>query len=299
MCTADGVCGKKDFSTRPFGRLGSSIHDLLTKGYSYRHSISTRKINKNGITLESGILNKEIGTGLEGYVTCGIAPGPSWDAEGKVSTENEASARMRLRQLKDGTSFSFDFDSFGDAGVGFEYQDVASVVSTVFRTNLKRPVFQGSLGLNGSYQIQKDFSVGAQAQVHSSGVLEDINAAIEYETGPTTITLSTADKFNKVILSDFAKVTPTIDVGGSLEVVAQGPRQSEYQLSLASEYRVDRDTSAKIKVDSHGMVSTAVDYRLFNPLLRFGISTSMDVRKGRPETKQFGLALQFGDYSFD
>jgi len=295
LCTADGVCNK-DYTSRSFGRLGSSITDLLTKGYNFRHSISTRKITKSGIGLESGFLNKDIGSGIEGYIA-GNYSVPTLELDGRVSTENEAFSKVRYHQPKNGSTVSLDCDTYGETALGVEYQDVASVLTSVFHTNFKRSKFQGTFDVGGSYQIQKQLSAGAQVQVDTASGFQDLNVAAEYETGPNTVTLATADRFSKLNASYFVKATPTLDVGAQADVVLQGPKQYASTLALASEYRVDRDTTTKLKLDSKGVVCTAIEYRLFNPLLRFGLSTSMDVSKGRPDTKQFGIGLTFGDYT--
>jgi len=66
---------------------------------------------------------------------------------------------------------------------------------------------------------------------------------------------------------------------------------------LGLEHQLDFDTGVKAYVQvPNGTVSAAIEHRLSNPKLQFGVAASFNALHQPFQAEKFGLTLTFGDY---
>jgi len=292
FCNIPGSCNS-DNTIRPFGRLGLSISDLFTKGYKFRHNLSTRKISKNGIGIESGLL-QPMGDGVDGYIESDYSF-PLYDLRGRADTTGELSGSVRARR-------GLHTAGISAAILGGQWRQPTSNVSV----ELGHAQYGAGLGLNVNtaraspvlpelgIQVKNVMESGLSLGVHAATATMrdvDVNLAAEMSVGGgnTTFAVNTLGKMTGASASVFSKVDSNVDAGVQVDF---GVKFTPL-LTAGLEYRVDRDTTVKIKAQSEGVVSTFVEHRLFNPLLRFGLST----RSEGAGKNEFGLGMSFGDYT--
>jgi len=295
FCNVHG-CDSSDYSCRPFGRLGISISDLYTKGYNFRHLLSLRKITKNGIGIESGFKCGAMGT--NGYLGADYSF-PGVDVSGQLDTDGDSKGKVRYHHA--GGIFSLGLNFGGDgwkgaSGVfGAEYSNsLCALGATLHADPKKKGKYQTHADGGGSLKVlDTGASVGAHVKADTThGTLTDANVGVEYAYGPGIATLVTTKKFTGFTTSYFVKACPVADLGACVDIT---PQTRVY--SLATEWRVDRDSTIKAKIDSTGALSTVFEHRMFNPLVRFGFSSSMDLHKRSLAANKFGIGLSLGDYT--
>jgi len=275
----------------------------LFGGYRFQHSATTRNITKNGLAFESGLQQQQDGK-VSGYSQGEYKHPKGHTAALKLDAVGGAEVRTKYEHVLDFNGLSWSSrmtlgnQSCGDiAAEDLDYQTQDFTVGLGFRSNnfltskLAAPTFE----CTGAFNIgTTGLTVAAQAKLQADKQqLTDYNIGAEYSNDAGTATIKSLKKFAAFTTSYFHRVTPDIDAGVSIDTVGMSP----HMFTAGAEYRLDRETGVKAKIDSLYTVSTAVEHRLTNPRLKFGISTAFDATgPDRFIANKFGLSLSFGDY---
>jgi len=268
-----------------------------------QHSVSTRRVTKNGIGIETG-LKPGSGSEFSGFVNADYSTLTGMDMHGKLATNGSVEGKLGLNKVGGLAGLLLNIKAsqsvIGPGGlIGLEYTNPVYSLGLHLHgeTPLAQPrQFRTSFETTGSLNVGgTGVSVAGQTKVGlTGGELLEYNVGAEYGHGPSTFTLSTAKKFESLIASYFVKAVPSVDLGVTVD--ASLPT-GVGTLAVGSEYRLDRDTTLKVKADTDRLVSTSVEHRLFNPMLRMGVASEIDVKSGL-EANRFGLSLTLGDFAW-
>jgi len=133
--------------------------------------------------------------------------------------------------------------------------------------------------------------VACQAKVDTRTLLDyNIGTQLQHQYG--TLMIKSYKKFTGANISHFFGVSPALDLGVALDTIGTQP----HLVTGGVEYRMDHSTSIKAKMTSLGALSAAVEHRLENPRLKFGLCSTFDTFGKSFATNKLGLRLSFGDY---
>lgn len=132
---------------------------------------------------------------------------------------------------------------------------------------------------------QVKYDAGAQA-------LADYNVGAEYTAPSFTTTVKTTNQVGKVNLTHLHTVDASLTLGASVSYdVAKG----KSVVAGASLYKWDPFLTTKLKIDSDGFVSSAVEQKLPGAKVKALFSTEHNARNLSTIPERFGLGFIFGD----
>jgi hypothetical protein len=235
------------------------------------------------------------------------------EAEGSLSTGGPAKVEIKLKKLgpkglvvtvTGDTAASFKKTakfSRPTAKVAVEYsQDFiagsASVETSFTKTNvLTGAVVIGFDGLSVGGEVK--FDTDSKAREEAKSEIEDYNVGAEYAATDFTGTLKTSEQGNVLTASYIHKVSGDLTVGGEFKTKLDGSDEGR-GLSVASEFKVDANTSVKLRGDTSKTAVVAVEHRLANPRVLIGAASKWGIDKdfSAPKPKDFGITFTFGDF---
>jgi len=271
--------------------FGKSINDLLSQKYDFERQAKFKTLTKSGLTFETTARTSRASEYAGALRTIYTRPDygifdVELDTEGYVNFSTEAD------QLAKGVVLKISGNHVPVYGVDVTYR----------RENLSTSagVSQSKKGfaLDGTAAVGQDgLSVGAQGRYDlTDHAVTDYNAGVEYAQPDHTIAVKTANSASKLALSYVHTLNPDFTVGGQFvyNLASVSPVTSE--LTVGTSYVVSRDTLVKSKFSSGGIVTAALDQRLFNPKLQLGLAAEFDARHQSLTPERFGVSLTFGDH---
>jgi len=235
---------------------------------------------------------------------------PSWgDAEASLQTTGPSKAEFKFKKLTKGLTVIVTADTAPVfAAVNpkkpAKFKDLAVKLAAEYSqeffagTASVETAFAESTLLGGSGVIGFDgLSVGASVQFDTKSIssVDDYNVGAQYDGGDFTVTAKTADRGENLDLSYLQKVDKDVTVSGVLSAKLDG--SSERSFALATEYKVDANTTLKFKGKTDKTITIAAEQRLANPRVQVGVASSWGiVGFSAPNPKDFGFTLTFGDY---
>lgn len=272
-----------------FSKFGKSVKDLFGKKFDYNYEVATKHKASKGVTVETGGVGA--GGAINGKTKVNYKNGDFGSVEVSLNTsgqDKDQSAKVTLDKLGKGIEVvvSGDARPACKADVSYSQDFFASnfaVDSNGSKTNL---VGSGTIGHDG-------LSVGAEVKANASGCVSDYNVGCEYAQPDFNVTLKTTKKGEEISASYFQKVSKATSLGS---LFFHNPESDVRRLSVGVEHKLDSDTVVKTKVDSTGILATAIEHRLSQgPLL--GVAGSFNLLSKEPlAAQQFGFSLKFGDY---
>jgi len=303
-CKVDGMISND--SCRTWGRLGASARGLFG-GYKFQHTVSSRTTAKSGnVTFESG--GGSLASGGTGAYLLGEYrfPNSSSVSAVKFDTVGGVEFRSRWDKLLDTAGLSWSNrltvgseGACGDISVqDLEYQTkqvafgLGLQSANPLTSKQRKAVVEATSSVNVG---DTGLTIAGQTKLDAGEArLLDFNVGAEYASGPITTTLKTTKSMTGLTAAYFHKLWSDVDAG----IEADFKRTGVDTVSTGVEYRLYRETTVKGKVNSLGTVSTAVEHRLADPRLKFGLSTSFDLSgPDRLVANKFGLSMTFGDGS--
>jgi len=235
------------------------------------------------------------------------------EVEATFSTAGPAKTELKLKKLAKGLTLIISGDTaphFKPSGgwdspigkLAAEYQQdffagAASVESSFFSRNvLTGSAVIGFEGLSVGGEVK--VAAGSKKSDHDSVAdVEDYNVGAQYEASDYTATLKTSEQGNNLEGQYIHKVDSALQVAGKFQTKLDGSDDPGRLVGLVTEYKVDANTTLKLRGDTRKVVAVAIDHRFSNPKLQVGVASSWGiVGFSVPNPKDFGLSLTFGDY---
>jgi len=276
----------------------------LKKKYEFEHSVKIVNKTKDGLTLEAG---GNLSNDFQGFIKSkhlSSQYGTEFDGEVYTSAASESKATLKLKKLAKGLTVTIGHSTADKAvavdkvalpacSADFEYAQEYFASQIVARTNLKRSKIDASaaVGFEG-------LSLGGQLVVNvmngSGSDLADSNVAMEYTKDDLTASVFTENNLDVVNSSFFHRVNRSTSLAALMKYsLSSGNRN----LTVGVEHQLDQDTLVKGKAElPTGAVSFALEHRLANPKLQFGIAAQLDGKKIPLATQKYGLSFTFGDF---
>lgn len=229
------------------------------------------------------------------------------DTELNLCTASGAfTTKAKLKKLVDGATFtvsggygppkkgSNNTGFFAKADADYSQEFFAGKAALKFSDRLAPASAGLDLSASGVIGFQ-GLSVGGQVDLDATTAgLKDYNLGVQYTAGDFTATLQTRQRADVIDASWYHKVNRNQTAGVQFTT---NPFAGSKQLTFATEYQLDVDTTLKAKANSDGVLSAACEHRLQNPRLKYNVAAEFNsVGAGIPKASKFGLGFSFGDY---
>lgn len=279
------------FTPPLFKNFGKSLKDLVEKKFDFNREVKVKTSTSAGVVFESTGRSTSKGNDFSGLVKTTYKRPDFGTFELELDTDGKAKYSAENDQLKKGVvvKISGDQDPTGTLDASYRQEHFAlSGVAQVSR-NVTTAEVTGVIGVDGlSVGGQCKYDVNAQA-------VSDYNTGSEYSQPDFTVTVKTADSADKLAISYIHNISPDVAVGGQFEYRVSSVSALSSLLTAVGSYNVDRDTVVKGKFNSQGIVTGALEQRLFNPKLKYGLTTEFNARHHSALPERVGVSVTFGE----
>jgi len=298
-----------------FADLGKASSELLKKKFDdkkdFNYNVVVKGKTASGLVFTSeGAFNTKKNNDLS--VTLKANYKPQWgEAEATLQTSGPSKAEFKFKKLTKGLTFTVTADTAPvfaapskDPKKPNKFKDLAVKLAAEYSQDFftgsasVETAFGESTLLGGSGVIGFDgLSVGGSVQLDTKSIssVDDYNVGAQYAAADYTVTAKTANQGNDLDLSYLHKVDKDVTVCGVLGAKLDG--SAERSFALATEYKVDANTTVKFRGNTNRTIAVAVEQRLANPRVQVGVASSWGiVGFSAPNPKDFGFTLTFGDY---
>jgi len=273
-----------------FTNFGKNADDLLSKKYGNKKEFKVKTLADGGqLTFESTVNFNDKTGAYNGSLKASQRSVEYGIGEAELDTTGKAKASFEFTRLFKGLIVKLTGTEKPNAQLDADYRQENVAVSASLVASPKPSVV-----LTDSIVVGVDgVSVGANVVYDATNQqVVDYNAGVEYEQPSFVATVKTADRSESVLASYFHKLDTQLAVGGRLGYnLTSGDRT----LHLGSTYAFDANTVVKTKFNTDGVVEAAIEQRLANPSLLYGLSTKFDVSAKSTTPQEFGLSLQFSN----
>jgi hypothetical protein len=290
-----------------FGNFGKSAADLFKKKFDekkdFKNIVQTKYKTASGLVFTTGG-EFDSKNNLTGNLKLNHKKESYGEVEASVSTAGPMKCELKLKKLTKGFTLILTGDTkpkdfpAPTIKVAAEWQQdflaaAGSIESSLFDDNVL--VGSAVIGFEG-LSVGGEVKLGKKKDSDNIADLKDYNVGAQYDAGDYTATLKTSEEGNNLEGSYIHKVNSDLSVAGKFntKLDVDSPDSS---LGLATEYKVDANTTLKLRGDTKKVVAAAVEHRLTNPKVQIGVASSWGiVGFSVPNPKDFGLSLTFGDY---
>jgi len=274
-----------------FKNFGKSLKDLIEKKFDFNREVKVKTTTASGVTFESTGRSTSKNNDFSGLVKTTYKRPDFGVFELELDTDGKAKYSAENDQLRKGVvvKLSGDQDPTGTLDVSYRQEYLATSAVLQLSRNTTSVETTAAIGVDGLY-------VGGQVKYDvNAQTVSDYNAASEYTQLDHTVTVKTADSGDKLALSYIHNVNPDVQVGGQFEYRVSSVSALNSLLTAVGSYNVDRDTVLKGKFNSQGIVTTAIEQRIFNPKLKYGLTTEFNARHHSALPERFGVSVTLGE----
>lgn len=271
-----------------YTKFGKNLDDLLSKKFATKKEMKILSSADGGrLVFDSALSFNDKTATYGGALKVTEKLTDLGVAEVELDTAGKVKGTLELDRLAKGVTVKLAANEkpSGTLTLNYKQENFASTTSVDLSTTstvLGQAAVVGIDGLSVGGHI--DYDVTTQG-------IRNYNAGAEYGQADFTVTVQTQDMADAVQASFIHRLRNNINVGGRfLYNIATGNRV----FTVASEWAVDKDTLVKGKVSSDGEVHAALEQRLRDPSLVFGLSTRFDLH-GKAAAQEFGVSASFGD----
>lgn len=282
-----------------FPKFGKNVRDLLKKKFDFDHTVKSVSKTSRGLQFENGAHLTENGA-LRGFVKGKFAVEKAGEGEVEITTDAayESKANFKLTQLAKGLTANFLTQSKDKqfkkpiGGLELEYSQANFAATAAVKSDLEvhkvdASIALGSDGISVGGAVQFDCSRGAQ--------LVDSNFGAEYSTSDFSASLFTEKNAQFLNTGFHQRVSGDHVLGAMFRYELSG--KQERSLAIGDEYRVDRDTTIKAKVElPSGDLFTAVEHRLANPRMLIAVAAQYNAKSQSFAADKLGVQLTLGDF---
>jgi len=288
---------KKSFIPPFFKNFGKSTKDLFKKKFDFENTSKIVNKTQNGITIET---TSNVTQGFKGTVNTKYVNRDFGEVEVEVSTNasDANKANLKLKKLAQGLVATVGVASSGKdiksscgkpvTSADVEFSQEFFAAQAVIKTDCEKSKVDvyGSVGYDG-------LSVGGQV-VYAGNAISETNVGVEYAQKDLTVSAYTEKNVEVVNVSFFQRLQKETAVGASIKYpLSSGDRT----LTVGVEHQLDFDTVVKAKAElPTGVVSTAVEHKLFNPKMQFTVAAEFNAKSTPFVANKFGCGLTFGDF---
>lgn len=267
--------------------FGKSGKDLLGKKYDFKYELKATNKAAGGLTIEA--VGNEGKSGLAGSTKVTYKDSSFGEAEANFASSGANCGKVKLSQLMDGTTVTVSTDANLKSKLEVDYKLDALALSCDVNSCLKSAV-QASAdvydGLVAGVKAELDFSNGAD--------LKDWNYGFQYGySKDVTFACVTSKGRSMAGLSAFHRLS-----GDDSYAIGYNMSLDSYigHLTVGIEKKLDSATAVKAKLDSCGVLSTAIEHKMSDPRVKVNVAAQFDATSPDLTTQKFGVGLAIGDY---
>jgi len=288
-----------------FSKFGKSYNDLSKKKFDYSNTAKISSTTASGLTLETtGVLGQNSVSAKEKVTQKDSSFGETTlevcTKSGKFTTSAKAT------QLVDGATFELSggycppcksSDNTGFfAKLNGDYSQEFFAGTSQLTVN-DRGNTSPAVDLQASAVIgAQGMSVGGAVRLDLTGAdtVKDYNLGVQYSASDFTAALVTSDRADTINASVYHKMNRNQQVGVAFNT---NPFKGTKELTFATQYAVDVDTTVKAKFSSNGTIGTAVEHQLQNPRLKYNVAAEFNTTGASiPQASRFGVGVTFGQF---
>jgi len=272
-----------------WGHFGKKTQDLFSRKYNFKSDVKVITKTQDGYKIETALSGKLVGAMR---VT---AKKDFGKVQARVQSDPAGSdcLKVKLKQLAKDVVVVLDAESNGTYGGKVTF--ARGAVTGTAKGHLSEG--KTTAGASASFAIADQVVVGGAANVEFQGGQEkvDWNMGVEARHEDLTATLKTQNERKDVTLSVFHKLRSDLLWGFQFLV---HPFQSGYpDLTLGLQHNLSEALLVKARGDTTGLLQLALEHRVRYPDVKLNVAMEFDVKSApKPQAKQFGFSLTFGDY---
>jgi len=261
----------------------SVLSDLFKEQYDFKRQFKLKSTTSSGAALESTIESLAKGGDFAGGVKVNWKQPDVGTFETELHTSGSTKYSLKADHLSKGLTIKLSGDEKPAGKVETDYAQ--SLFSSSITVDASRDAtsadFAGVVGFDG-------LSVGGHVKADiSAQKVSDFNAGAEYSGSDFTVTVKTTDQTSKLGTGYFHKLSSDLTVGALFSYdVEKGSRT----LTVGDEYQLGGKNLIKAKVDTNGILSTAIVHRV--GAIKAGLAFETNIHSG---AKNYGLTLSYGD----
>jgi len=271
-----------------FKKFGKSLTDLFKEQFEYKKQLKVKTTTSSGVTLESGVEALSKGGDFGGNVKTTWKQPDIGTFETELNTAGSTKYSVKAEKLSKGLTVkaSGDEKPAGKLEVDYAQEYFSSSLTADVSKDSTSADFAGVVGFDG-------LSVGGNVKYDVTGQkVSDFNAGAEYSQSDFTATIKTANQAQQIGTSYFHKLNADLTVGGLFSYdIEKGSRV----LTVGGEYGLGDKNSIKAKVDTNGILATALIHRLRAPLTKLVLTTEFNTKSASTVPQNIGIGLHLGD----
>lgn len=269
-----------------FKDFGKGAKDILSKKYDYKNEVKVTN-KADGLTIEAtGCEGK---SGLAGCAKVTYNDKSFGEFESNFASCGGYNGKVKMTSLVDATTITVSTDSALKSKLEVDYKLDALTLQCDVNSCLKSNV-QASAdvidGLVAGCKAELDFSNGADLKDYNIGLQygysSDVTLACVTSKGRSMANLSACQKLS---------ASDSYAIGYNMCLASYVGH-----LTVGMEKKLDSATTVKAKIDSCGVLATAVEHKLSDPNVKVNVAAQFDATSPDLTTQKFGLGLALGDY---
>jgi voltage-dependent anion channel protein 2 len=267
--------------------LGKKAKDLFKKQYDFKNEIKTTNTT-SGVKIESGGCSNN---GLTGYTKANWTDDYLGDIEIEAGSCGKARGQFKLKNAAPGMNLTVGGNCSGGVSLETNYAQDNLAATVIASHNLNK----GSPSMNASAVVgMEGFSLGGQVSLDCSGSPKDYSLGAQYATKDLVAALTTAKKGEEINVNVFNQWSSSTCVAASVNVK---PSSGASTFGLGTHWNLNRATSIRAKVNSNGIVATALTHTLASPKMKVGVSSEYNALSDDAfKAQKFGMSFNFGDF---
>jgi hypothetical protein len=294
-----------------YSDIGKKASDLFKKKYDpkkdFKTVVQTKNKTQQGLVFTTGG-EWDSSNNLSASLKTSYKKDTFGEVLGEVSTQGPAKAELKLKKLGVkglGVTVVADTAAAYNAGKKFdsttgkitaEYAQDFFAGSAAWETNFfKRNILTGSavVGFEG-------LSVGGEVAFDTTAIkdVDDYNVGAQYQGADFTASAKTSEQGKLLTGQYIHTVNSDVSVGGKIDWKIDGT--NTLGGGLATEWKVDANTTVKLRGDTSKKLGAHVEHRLANPRLQLGLAAQWAFAGfSLPKPAEYGLTATFGDFDAD
>uniref|UniRef100_A0A7S0L5C9 Porin domain-containing protein n=1 Tax=Coccolithus braarudii TaxID=221442 RepID=A0A7S0L5C9_9EUKA len=275
------------FKPKAFSKLGKSQKDFFKKKFTAKKEFTIKTSADSGRVDFESTIEAAKGNTFQGKLKVTNDLELPGKVEVELDTKGAVKASVTLDKVADGAKLKIEGTQKPDVELTADYaKDSFNTTATVSVSQKTTAVdLAGVVGFDG-------LSVGGHVKYDTaSQQVDDYNAVTEYAGPDFVATVQTQDSADSILASYLHDLNHDTSVGARFNYnLTDGSRT----LTFGAAFRVDRDTSTKVKADSTGKIDFVVEQSIANPNLTYVFGASWDANKKTTSPETFGVGFTFG-----
>jgi len=273
------------FTPPLFGKLGKDCSDLLKKKYDFKNKVTSKYSISDGLPLDLEV-NGDFTKDLAGSLKSTWKDSSFGEVETTCHTAGKLDGSVKLKKLFKGLEVTAKGSASpclaGTVSADLR-QENFSASAEFAKSKLTASGVVGTSGLS--------FGFKGQCCLEKQ-ILTDYNLGLQYAQPDFIFTVLSKKKGDDVEASLYHTGSKAYSIGVQMKYPSSGKTSG----TVGTQYKLDKATTLKAKVDSLGVLSTALEHTLANPCLKVGLAAQFSgVGTSTITSEKFGIGLTFGN----